>query len=140
MMHANKPNGELHWLLNQLVVGVPDVHHAILLSQDGLVLAWSEGIERDEAEHLSALASGLNSLSHGAAQRFNGGRVRQTVIEMENAFLFVSNAGQGARLAVLASSEVDAGMAAYEMAMTVNKVGGYLSAAPREGAAFIGTE
>lgn len=140
MTHPTKPHGELHWLLDQLVVGVPEVHHAILLSQDGLVLAWSEGIERDEAEHLSAVASGLNSLSHGAAQRFNGGRVRQTVIEMENAFLFVTNAGRGARLAVLASAEVDAGIAAYEMAMTVNKVGGYLSAAPRAQAASSGAQ
>lgn len=140
MTHATKAHGELHWLLDQFVAGVPEVHHAILLSQDGLVLAWSEGIERDEAEHLSALSSGLNSLSHGAAQRFNGGRVRQTVIEMENAFLFVSTAGRGARLSVLASAEVDAGIAAYEMAMTVRKVGDYLSAAPRAGAASGGQQ
>lgn len=131
MTHPIKAVGDLNWLLNNLVAGVPEVRHAIVLSQDGLSLAWSEGIDRDDAEHLSAVASGLQSLSHGAARHFKGGHVRQTVIEMDNAFLFVTNAGQGARLAVLASDQVDAGIAAYEMAMIVQKVGDYLSAAPR---------
>lgn len=131
MTHPIEAAGDLDWLLNKLVEGVPEVRHAIVLSQDGLSLARSKGIERDDAEHLSAVASGLQSLSHGAARRFQGGQVRQTVIEMENAFLFVTNAGQGARLAVLASDQVDAGIAAYEMAMIVQKVGDYLSAAPR---------
>lgn len=137
-MTQSTASGDLNWLLNNLVAGVPEVRHAILLSQDGLTLAWSEGIARNDAEHLSAVASGLQSLSHGAARQFQGGQVRQTVIEMDNAFLFVTNAGAGARLAVLATDQVDAGIAAYEMAMIVQKVGEYLGAAPRQGVAVPG--
>lgn len=133
MTDRTQTDGRLNWLLDKLVTGVPETHHAIVLSQDGLLLARSKDLSRDDAEHLSAVASGLQSLSRGAAHRFEGGQVRQTVIEMENAFLFVTNAGQGARLAMLASAAVDAGMAAYEMTRIVQQVGAYLSSAPRTG-------
>ncbi|MDT0306384.1 roadblock/LC7 domain-containing protein [Streptomyces sp. DSM 44917] len=126
-----RAGSHLNWLLDNLVANVPGIQHAIVLSQDGLPLARSGGLERDEAEHLSAVASGLQSLSRGAARRFQGGHVRQTVIEMDHAFLFVTSAGEGAQLAVLASDKVDAGMAAYEMTRIVQQVGDYLSAAPR---------
>jgi predicted regulator of Ras-like GTPase activity (Roadblock/LC7/MglB family) len=133
MTDRTQTDSRLDWLLDKLVTGVPETHHAIVLSQDGLLLARSKDFSRDDAEHLSAVASGLQSLSRGAAHRFEGGSVRQTVIEMENAFLFVTNAGQGARLAMLASADVDAGTAAYEMTRIVQQVGAYLSAAPRTG-------
>lgn len=133
MIDQTQAGSHLNWLLDNLVAGVPETHHAIVLSQDGLPLARSASLSQDDAEHLSAIASGLQSLSRGAAHRFHGGPVRQTVIEMDNAFLFVTNAGQRAQLAVIASDQVDAGTAAYEMTRVVQQVGDYLSAAPRTG-------
>nr|WSY55386.1 hypothetical protein OG999_38220 [Streptomyces sp. NBC_00886] len=54
----------------------------------------------------------------------------------------VSTAGGGARLAVLATSQVDVGNVGYEMTMVVRQVGQFLSAAPRfpeySGAPFAG--
>lgn len=131
MIDQTQAGSHLNWLLDNLVAGVPETHHAIVLSQDGLPLARSAKLSQDDAEHLSAIASGLQSLSRGVAHRFHGGPVRQTVIEMDNAFLFVTNAGQRAQLAVIASDQVDAGAAAYEMTRVVQQVGDYLSAAPR---------
>jgi predicted regulator of Ras-like GTPase activity (Roadblock/LC7/MglB family) len=133
MIDQTQAGSHLNWLLDNLVAGVPETHHAIVLSQDGLPLARSTSLSQDDAEHLSAIASGLQSLSRGVAHRFHGGPVRQTVIEMDNAFLFVTNAGQRAQLAVIASDQVDAGTAAYEMTRVVQQVGDYLSAAPRTG-------
>jgi predicted regulator of Ras-like GTPase activity (Roadblock/LC7/MglB family) len=133
MIDQTQAGSHLNWLLDNLVAGVPETHHAIVLSQDGLPLARSAKLSQDDAEHLSAIASGLQSLSRGVAHRFHGGPVRQTVIEMDNAFLFVTNAGQRAQLAVIASDQVDAGAAAYEMTRVVQQVGDYLSAAPRTG-------
>jgi predicted regulator of Ras-like GTPase activity (Roadblock/LC7/MglB family) len=46
---------------------------------------------------------------------------------MESAFLFVTAAGKGACLAVLAHEAADVGLIAYEMAMLVTRVGQYLS-------------
>ena len=59
------------------------------------------------------------------------GPVRQTVIEMESAFLLVTAAGKGACLAVLASEDADIGLIAYEMAMLVTRVGQYLTTPAR---------
>jgi predicted regulator of Ras-like GTPase activity (Roadblock/LC7/MglB family) len=57
--------------------------------------------------------------------------VRQTIVEMEGAFLFVTAAGSGACLAVLADSSSDIGLIAYEMAMLVKRVGQTLTTPTR---------
>jgi uncharacterized protein len=46
---------------------------------------------------------------------------------MESSYIFVTAAGQGACLAVLASSAADIGLIAYEMTMLVKRVGPALS-------------
>jgi hypothetical protein len=46
---------------------------------------------------------------------------------MESAYLFVTAAGQGACLAVLATDSADIGLIAYEMTMLVKRVGQVLS-------------
>lgn len=122
---------KLNWLLDGMLERIPETLHAIVLSQDGLLLARSQDVNKDDADHMSALSSGLHSLSQGAARRFNGGKVRQTIIEMENVLLLITAGGDGSRLALLATERVDAGMAAYEMAKVVQQVGMHLGAAPR---------
>ena len=123
--------GDLNWLLDNLVTRVVQVRQALVLSSDGLVIGQSKGLARDDAEHLAALASGFQSLARSTGEQFQGGAVRQTIVEMDEAFLFVTSAGQGANLAVLADSQADVGVSAYEMAMLVTRVGLHLSARPR---------
>jgi predicted regulator of Ras-like GTPase activity (Roadblock/LC7/MglB family) len=50
---------------------------------------------------------------------------------MDEAFMFVTAAGSGTCLAVLADAEADIGVIAYEMAMLVTRVGRHLSTRPR---------
>jgi predicted regulator of Ras-like GTPase activity (Roadblock/LC7/MglB family) len=121
----------LSWLLDDLVDRIAEAKQAVVLSADGLLIAASRGLSREDAEHLSAVAAGFQSLARGAGRHFGGGRVRQTIIEMETAFLFVTAGGQGACLAVLAAHDADIGLIAYEMAMLVTRVGQYLSASSR---------
>src|SRR6202161_408174 len=97
--------GQLSWLLDNLVNQVEHVRQALVLSRDGLVGAASQSLTREDGEHLSALAAGVQSLARGAGLHFKGGEVRQTIIEMDYAFLFVSTAGKGTCLAVLTSAE-----------------------------------
>lgn len=130
-MTAPGNSAELNWLLDNLVARVPEISRAVVLSSDGLLMGLSDGLGREDAEHLSAVAASFASLARGAGRQFNGGSVRQTIVEMENAFLFVTTAGQGACLAVLSSAEADVGLIAYEMAMLVTRVGQHLSSAPR---------
>lgn len=130
-MTQTKQSANLTWLLDDLVERVPTAQQAVVLSADGLMMGASSGIGRDDAEHLSAMAAGFQSLAKGASRHFRAGPVRQTVVEMESAFLFVTAAGQGACLAVLASSEADLGLIAYEMAMLVTRVGQNMTAPDR---------
>lgn len=123
--------GELNWLLDGLVNQVAQVHQAVILSSDGLLVGASTGLTRENAEHLSAVAASFQSLARSAGRQFGGGAVRQTIVEMDHAFLFVTAAGSGACLAVLAGSDADVGLIAYEMAMLVKRVGQHMSTLPR---------
>jgi len=124
-------SAHLTWLLDDLVERVPTAQQAVVLSADGLLMGSSGGMNREDAEHLSAMAAGFQSLAKGASRHFRAGPVRQTVVEMEEAFLIVTAAGQGACLAVLAGSDADLGLIAYEMAMLVTRVGDVLHAPAR---------
>jgi predicted regulator of Ras-like GTPase activity (Roadblock/LC7/MglB family) len=131
---------DLRWLLNDLTARVDQARHAVLLSADGLLIAASSELSGEDADHLAAVASGFSSLARGAGRHFGGGAVRQTIIEMESAFLFVTAAGHGTCLAVLAAEDADIGLIAYEMAMLVARVGTYLATESRQPAQPLGHE
>ena len=130
-MAQTDTTGQLSWLLDNLVDQVEHVQQALILSRDGLVVAASRDLAPEDSEHLSALAAGLQSLARGAGQHFGTGQVRQTIIEMDSAFLFVMAAGRGTCLAVLTGADANVGLIAYEMAMLVRRMGKYLAAEPR---------
>ena len=130
-MAQTKQGANLAWLLDDLVDRVPEARQAVVLSADGLMMGASSSLVREDAEHLAAMAAGFQSLAKGASRHFRAGPVRQTVVEMESAFLFVTAAGQGACLAVLAGSDADLGLIAYEMAMLVARVGEFMIAPER---------
>ena len=130
-MALTDTTGQLSWLLDNLVNQVEHVRQALVLSRDGLVVAASRGLTPEDSEHLSALAAGLQSLARGTGRHFGAGEVRQTIIEMDSAFLFVIAAGRGTCLAVLTSADPNVGLIAYEMAMLVRRMGKYLAAEPR---------
>jgi uncharacterized protein len=124
----------IDWLLDELITRVPQAQYAVVTSVDGLLTAASTGMPRDHAEHLAAIASGFSSLAGATGQQFKGGAVRQTIVEMEEAFLLVSAAGHGSCLAVLAEPDTDLGVLAYEMAMLATRVGTHLGTPIRSGA------
>jgi predicted regulator of Ras-like GTPase activity (Roadblock/LC7/MglB family) len=128
---TTKQTATLTWLLDDLVERVPSALQAVVLSADGLMMGASAELTREDAEHLSAMAAGFQSLAKGASRHFRAGPVRQTVVEMESAFLLVTAAGRGACLAVLAASDADLGLIAYEMAMLVIRVGQTMNAPGR---------
>ena len=80
---------ELGWLVSSFTREVPGVAHAVLVSADGLMVAASDGLPRDRADQLSAMAAGLSSLTTGAAHLFTAGKVVQSVIEMERGFMLL---------------------------------------------------
>jgi len=124
---------DLNWLITNFVERVPAVAHAIVVSADGLPLAFSEGFPPDRADQLAAIASGLASLTQGAARVFQAGAVLQTVVEMEGGLLLVMAISNGSSLAVLAAADCDMGLVAYEMTLLVERVGRALTPEPRSG-------
>ncbi len=127
MSHA----GELDWLLDDLGTRVAQIDKSVILSRDGLVIGASASLRREDAERLSAVASGFQSLATGVGQHFGGEAARQTIVEMEAGFLFVTEAGACSCLAVLAAADADVGLIAFEMAVLVKRVGEHLAVATR---------
>ncbi|WP_116214998.1 roadblock/LC7 domain-containing protein [Streptomyces olivoreticuli] len=122
----------LDWMLDDLTERVEHIRHALVLSNDGLVTGASATLEREEAEHLAAVASGLHSLAKGTGRQFRAGRVRQTMVEFDEGVLFVTAAGEGSCLCVLGGPEADIGHVAYEMTLLVNRVGEHLGVETRQ--------
>ena len=123
--------GELDWLLDNLVSSVLGVRIAVILSPDGLSLGRSPGLSEADAGHMAALAAGASSLARGVGVWTGYGDVSQTIVEMEAALMFITPAGRGTCLALLADANADAGQIAYEMAVLVKRVGQHMIANPR---------
>lgn len=120
------------WLLAGLVKQVPGVRSALLLSADGMPMV-SHGMKDEHADKLSALASGMCSMARQVDAVFTGKEhVRQVVTELHDLVLFISPAGHGSVLAVLAGrEEADPGVVGYEMTQLVKSVAPFLASQPR---------
>ena len=127
MTQLSREAQNLNWLVSNFAKSVPGAAHAIVLSADGLLMAVSERLDRARADQLAAVASGLASLTQGAARIFSGGIVTQTIVEMERGFLMVMSVSDGSCLAVLAAPSCDIGLIGYEMALLVARTGEVLT-------------
>jgi predicted regulator of Ras-like GTPase activity (Roadblock/LC7/MglB family) len=129
-------NPDLSWVLND-VLQVPGAQHAILVSADGLLLASSDGIGRDDAETVAAAMSSMQSLSRAVAPfvgRQSPGRWRQTLLEYEGGWIFLIAAGSGAYLAAAAVADVDMEAMSFRMQQLVSALGKAMSTPPRQSA------
>ncbi|MGH3561561.1 MAG: roadblock/LC7 domain-containing protein [Mycobacterium sp.] len=129
--HQRSSDNSLDWLLSNFAREIPGVTHAVLVSVDGLLVAASEHLPTERADQLAAVSSGLASLATGAAQLFDGGRVLQSVVEMENGYLLLMQVGDGSHLAALAAASCDIGQIGYEMAVLVERVGAVVQSSRR---------
>lgn len=115
------------WLVDDFVDRVPGVAHAVVVSTDGLLLTASAQLPRDRADQLAAIASGLVSLTQGAARCFDAGQVIQTVVEMEGGIVLLMSISDGSCLGTLAAPSCDIGLIGYEMTLLVDRVGQVLT-------------
>ncbi|MFD7443068.1 roadblock/LC7 domain-containing protein [Streptomyces sp. NPDC059909] len=123
--------GDLGWLLDELVARTDHVRQAVLLTADGLVTCASRGMPAADIEHLSAVCAGFHSLAKETGSRFEAGKVRQTMVMLDRAYLFITPAGDGSRLAVLSDIETDVGQLAHEMTLLVRRVGRHMAVPAR---------
>ncbi|HEX7353639.1 MAG TPA: roadblock/LC7 domain-containing protein [Mycobacteriales bacterium] len=121
----------LNWLVESFATSVPGLRQAVVVSADGLLLAYSGGMDRDQADQLAAIASGLASMTVAAATHLQGGDVHHLLVETEGGLLLVMQISDGSSLAVLADRGADVGLLGYEMALLVTRMGDALTPALR---------
>ncbi|MET9507791.1 roadblock/LC7 domain-containing protein [Streptomyces flavidovirens] len=145
---ASHQREDMAWLLRQFASEVPGVTHAVLLSRDGLRLLDSD-VDKDWADELSAALSGVASLAANITGPSHKKRpARQVVIERDDCLFFVQSAGRSAAfedhpgnergevdtvLAVIATTDVDAGTAGFETGRLVQKFAPYMQIPVRVG-------
>jgi predicted regulator of Ras-like GTPase activity (Roadblock/LC7/MglB family) len=121
--------GEFNWLLASFVRDTDGVRDAVAVSADGLLIAASRGLDRTGADHLAAIVSGLASLGRSASRRYDFDGLKLVMVEMRRGFLLVSAFSGGGCIGVLAEADADLGLVGYEIAMLVDRVGGFLTPA-----------
>jgi predicted regulator of Ras-like GTPase activity (Roadblock/LC7/MglB family) len=122
----------LNWLLGRLVDSVPGIKQAVVVSSDGLALARSEGVDRETAERLAAVSSGMIGLAYGSAGRFGAGPVSNVIVEMQRGWLFVTGIRDGSLICCLTEKDIDMGAIAFEMSIFVQRVGESLTPEVRQ--------
>ena len=117
-------NGQdLNHLLNDFVWRVPRVSHILAVSQEGMLLARDDGLAVDQAERLSAIASGLVSLLAGAARSLRADPVISNLTQIQGGFMFSMSVAGGASLLALAERGCSIGQVGHELATLINKIG-----------------
>lgn len=138
---ASGQRDNMAWLLRQFADDTRGVTHAVLLSRDGLRLLDSD-VDKDWADELSAAISGVASLAANISGPSHKKRpARQVVIERDDCLFFVQSSGRSAAfdnrpgnergevdtiLAVIATTDADAGAVGFEMGRLVAKFAPYM--------------
>jgi predicted regulator of Ras-like GTPase activity (Roadblock/LC7/MglB family) len=121
----------MNWLVARFVARVPAVRQAVVVSSDGLALAVSEGVDREAAERLAAVSSGMIGLAYGSAGRFGVGAVANVIVEMERGWMLITGIRDGSLMCAITDHDCDIGTVAYEMATFAASAGEVLDPAAR---------
>ncbi|MFJ8107205.1 roadblock/LC7 domain-containing protein [Streptomyces sp. NPDC096132] len=115
------------WLISEFVRTTDGVTDAVAVSSDGLLMAASDSLARDRADHLAAVVSGITSLAQNAATVHGFHGMKLVMIEMLGGFLMVGRVRDGSCLGVLAAEGCDVGLVGYEMAVLADRAGELLT-------------
>ncbi|MDL4774193.1 roadblock/LC7 domain-containing protein [Actinomadura xylanilytica] len=126
-----------HWVLEPLEK-VAGITHAVLSSTDGLISAWTNSLERDEAERLAAACTSMLSIARSVAGEHGAGgkAVHQVNSVFEGGVLLVRGVAEGTCLTVLAAADSNLAVVGQEMqAMVASLSPGKLATPERATAA-----
>src|SRR5258705_2130938 len=118
---------QFNWLLSKFATNTPDVIDAIAVSSDGLLIAMSNRLSREDADRLAAITSAIISLAHGAGRVYEMGKPNKVIIDLDGGYLLVRSISAGSTLGVLTTRQANLGNLAYEMAVFANRAGEVLS-------------
>src|SRR4051812_24480552 len=98
---------QFNWLLGQFAGNTPEVVDAIAVSSDGLLIAASNQLDRDNADRLAAITSAIISLAMGAGRVYDIGQPNKVIIDLDGGYLLVSAISAGSTLGVLATRQAN---------------------------------
>lgn len=126
-------NNSLGWMLDD-AIKMPATRHAILLSADGLLIAHSKGIERDDADRYAAAMSALQSIARNTADfcANQPSQWRQSISEFDGGYALLVSAGTGAYVAVSATEKVNLENLTFRLQDLVQRLGKELTSPPRQ--------
>ena len=116
-----------NWLVSRFAQGTAGAIAAIAVSADGLLIAMSSELARQNADRLAAISSAMLGLANGVSDTHPLGQPDKIIIELERGYLLVCTISIGCSLGVLASKEASLGTIAYEMAMFANRASAVLT-------------
>jgi predicted regulator of Ras-like GTPase activity (Roadblock/LC7/MglB family) len=116
-----------NWLLDSFTSATAGVVEAIAVSSDGLLMAVSAVKDRDNAERLAAVVSGMTSLAGGAAFSYALGALNRVIVDMAEGYLLITAISSGSVLGVIADRSANLGTVAYEMTLFASRAGAALS-------------
>lgn len=126
-MTLSEEANNVNWLMASFVRSTPGVEQAVAVSSDGLLIALSSQLERASADKMAAIITGMRALAHGAANELTKGQVRQVLVEMQSAYLFISAISGGSTIGVVSARDCDLGLVGFEITLLVERVGAQLS-------------
>jgi uncharacterized protein len=116
-----------NWLVTRFAQNTAGATAAIAVSADGLLIAVSSELERQNADRLAAIASAMLGLANGISDNHPLGAPDKIIIELERGYLLVCTISIGCSLGVLATKDASLGTIAYEMAMFANRASSVLN-------------
>lgn len=109
------------------ITEIPGVHHALIMTLDGMVQARSEGLTVDEADGIAAMTSALHSASRAAANtalRAAADTPIETVaVTMPAGTYMVMPAGANTLIAAAGDESMHMGVVINKMARQAKKLG-----------------
>ncbi|GAA4835821.1 roadblock/LC7 domain-containing protein [Saccharopolyspora rosea] len=118
------------WMLSE-IENTRGVMHAVVLSSDGLVRVQTPSLSKDMADYVAAQCTGLVSLGISVSNQFGTQPgINRVVVDFSGGVLFVQEAGEGSRLAVVAEDWADPGLIAQQMQAQVNMIGEHTLGTP----------
>lgn len=104
---------------NQAVAGAGQT---IAVATDGLLIVASDTTDREYADRLAAVVSGLRSLAEGGAHLLGNQGVRQVIVEFHHGHLLVASVSGRFDIGVRVAGDCDLGVVGYELALLVERL------------------
>ena len=125
--------GNIDWMLRDLVDGTLGIEMIVVLSADGLRIARYGG-DPDAADRVAAACAGMQSLAHALTAEIEAsekGEMRLLLMEVDGGYFYLMNAGDNAYIAVLSDIRTEPGLMSGRMRDLIVRLGTHLTSPPR---------